>query len=207
MALPKIKKSEKAAVSLVPAWHPNFRNFERLPDVKVVRTSFFVNCVAVVITLVVLLYFGLQEYKLRDVRLQINDWQHQIDANQKPSEQAVSLYRKFQEAEGKATEIAAFVKSNIIRSNFVVDLGQSLPDNIVLTAIEVRETDVVLRGLVRGTSEEASGKAEAYLDQLRGSPRLRTKFDAEMPSISRDTKANQLDFEIVLKSKNQGPYE
>ena len=37
------KKPDAAAANLTPAWHPNFRNFERLPDTKVVRTTFFIN--------------------------------------------------------------------------------------------------------------------------------------------------------------------
>ena len=41
------KKSEAAAAPTVPAWHPNFRNYEKLPDLKVVRTAFFVNGAAI----------------------------------------------------------------------------------------------------------------------------------------------------------------
>ena len=47
--LPLLKKKTKAASSApqMPAWHPSFRNYERLPDIKVVRTVFFVNAVAI----------------------------------------------------------------------------------------------------------------------------------------------------------------
>ena len=37
------KKPDAAAANQTPAWHPNFRNFERLPDTQVVRPTFFVN--------------------------------------------------------------------------------------------------------------------------------------------------------------------
>jgi hypothetical protein len=203
MALFKIKKTERTAVSLVPAWHPNFRNFDRLPDVKVVRTSFFVNCVAVVITLVVLFYFGLQEYKLHEVRLQIADWQRQIDANQKPSEKAVGTYHKFQAQESKVAEVVAYVKSDFVRSDFIIELGQSLPDNIVLDSININESGVSLHGIVQGTFTVATGQAEAYLDQLRADPRLSAKFEATMPGgLNQDSKADQMNFNIVLKAKN-----
>ena len=49
------RKPEKAAAPLVPAWHPNFRNFQRLPDTKAVRTSFFLNGIAAVVTICLLL--------------------------------------------------------------------------------------------------------------------------------------------------------
>ncbi len=205
MSLFKIKKSEKAAGSLVPSWHPNFRNFERLPDVKAVRTSFFVNCAAIMIASGVLLYFGLQEYKLREVRVQIDDWQRQIDDNKKPSEQAVRLYQQFQNEEKKATEVADFVKADFVQSDFIIELGQSLPKDIALNSIDVQEGGAYLRGIVRGTSDEASGLAQAYINQLRANPSLSKKFETiSMPSLNRDSKVGQLDFEISLKAKKGG---
>ena len=43
-----LKKKSDAAAPAVPAWHPNFRDYEKLPDVKVVRTAFFINAAAIV---------------------------------------------------------------------------------------------------------------------------------------------------------------
>jgi hypothetical protein len=203
MALFKIKKGDKAAAALAPSWHPNFRNFDRLPDVKVVRTSFFVNCAAIVIVSGVLLYLGLQEYKLHGIRIQISDCERQIEENKKPSEQAVRLYVKFQGEEKKAEEVAAFIKTDFVRSDFVIELGQSLPTNIALESIDLHEGGVSLRGIVRGTSDEASGLAQAYINLLRADPQLSTKFQAiTMPSLDRDGKDGQLTFEIFMKSKN-----
>jgi hypothetical protein len=203
MSLFKIKKSEKAASSLAPSWHPNFRNFDRLPDVKVVRTSFFVNCFAIMITSAVLLCFVLQEYKLHEVRLQIGDWQRQIDDNKKPSEQAVQLYQKFQNDEKKVAAVDAFVKTDFVRSDFIIELGQSLPKDIALTSVEVNEAGASLHGIVRGTYDEASGQAQTYINQLQADPSLSQKFGTiTMPNIDPDSKGNQLNFEISMKSKN-----
>jgi hypothetical protein len=204
MALFKLKKSDKAAVSLVPSWHPNFRNFERLPDVKAVRTSFFVNCAAIVIALGFLLYFGLQEYNLRAIRMQISDAQRQIDDNRKPSEQSVQFYQKFQGEEKKVADVAAFVKTDFVRSDFIIELGQSMPENVVLNSIDLHEGGVSLHGIVRGTSDEASGLAQAYINQLQADPDLSRKFDSiTMPGLNRDARGGQLAFEIFLKSKTE----
>jgi hypothetical protein len=206
MSLFKFKKGGKATVSLVPSWHPNFRNFERLPDVKVVRTSFFVNCAAIVLTSGFLLYFGLQEYNLHAILVQISDWQRQIDDNKKPSEQAVRLYQQFQAEEQKVAEVAGFMKTDFVQSDFVIELGQSLPKNIALNSIDVSEGGVSLHGIVRGTSsDEAFGRAQTYINQLQADPRLSQKFEAiTMPNIDPDAKANQMDFVISMKSKNGG---
>jgi hypothetical protein len=205
MSLFKIKKSEKAAGSLMPSWHPNFRNFDRLPDVKVVRTSFFVNCAAIVIAAGFLLYFGLQEYKLHGIRVQISDVDRQIDGNKAPSEQAVRLYKQFQAEEMKAAEVAAFVKTDYVRSDFLIELGQSLPRNIALNSIEVGKDGVTLRGIVRGSSADASGLAQAYINQLQDDPGLSQKFESiEFNGGTLEVKAGQLDFEITMKPKSGG---
>jgi hypothetical protein len=206
MPLHKLIKNEKTGGSLVPPWHPNFRNFDRLPDVKVVRTSFFVNCVAIMIALAALIYVGLQEFKLRDVRTGsegINYWQSQIDADQRSSTKAVALYQKFQAEEKKTAEVAAFTRRDFVISDFIIAIGKSLPDNIELNSINVQDSGVTLSGIVRGTSDEASGQAETYVDQLRLNPEVGLKFlSISLTSLARGTKAGQLDFQIVLKAKN-----
>jgi hypothetical protein len=56
MAPPQTKKSDAALV--VPAWHPNLRIVEQLPDTKVVRTAFFVNGAAMLVAIALALYLG-----------------------------------------------------------------------------------------------------------------------------------------------------
>ena len=47
------KKSDADAAPAVPAWHPNFRNYQKLPDIKVVRTAFFVNGIAILLVVAI----------------------------------------------------------------------------------------------------------------------------------------------------------
>jgi len=168
MALPFLKKkSEAAAVPLVPAWHPNFRNYEKLPDIKVVRTAFFVNAAAITITLALLTYFGFQEWQLHTLKIQIADWQRQIDRDKSGSDKALALYKKFQAQESKFQEVDAFLKSKPHVSELIIRLGQTLPPNIAIDSFDLRETGLALRLTVRGTPDAAAGYANAYLGQLR----------------------------------------
>ena len=68
------KKPEGAAGPVTPYWHHNFRNFERLPDTKVVRTAFFVNGAAIVVAAIMVSWVVLQEYKIHDLNGRIADW-------------------------------------------------------------------------------------------------------------------------------------
>jgi len=100
LSLPK-KNPDKAAAASTPAWHPNFRNFAQLPDTKHVRTSFFVNGVAVVVAGIFLLLFVYQEYRLAESRQQLKNWEQQIERDRPNSAKAVALFKKFQDEEKK----------------------------------------------------------------------------------------------------------
>lgn len=171
------KKSEAAAAPLVPSWHPNFRNYEKLPDIKVVRTAFFINGAAISIALALLIYAGTREWELRHVRAQVAEWEAQIARDKKPSDQAVALFKKFQAEEVKINEVDAFVKSRPLVSEVLIRLAETLPAHIAIDGWDLRDAGMTLRLAVRGTPDTASGRATAYLEQLRADQEFTRLFE------------------------------
>ena len=196
------KPSEKPAVSLMPAWHPDFRNTSRLPDTKVVRTSFFVNGVAIMVTLVLALYVVYSEYSLHNIRGQIADGQRQIDSDKMGSDRALILFKKFQEEEKKLIELRDFQASKIAGSDFLVHLGKSLPPGVVLNSVDYGPAKILLRGHVYGPPDDAIGHASAYVDALGKYPALAPLFETiTLTGINRDQAVDRLNIEILLKFK------
>lgn len=193
------KKSEAAAAPLVPHWHPNFRNFEKLPDIKVVRTAFFVNGAAVSVALALVIFFGAQEWQLRGLRIQIAEWQTQIDKNKPGSDQAVANYKKFQAEEARITEVESFLKSKPILSDLLIHIGQTLPTNMALDGLDFRENGLVMRLTVRGTSDAALGYATNYLEQLRGDKRLAAFDEFTITTSTRNPSTGRLAVEMFLR--------
>lgn len=187
---------------LVPAWHPNFRNFDRLPDTKAVRTSFFVNGVAVVIVISLLLVFAYQEYALFVLNRQITEWQARIDGNQKASALAVVEYKKFQAEEKKIAELEAFVSTPKPLSVLLLDLSRTLPPRIALLNVIYRLDGVNLRGVVRGAGDRASGEVASYVQKLKKEPAFSTVFDTiSQSALGRDSQGDRLSFELFMKYK------
>jgi hypothetical protein len=210
MALPFLKKkSEVAAGPLTPAWHPNFRNYEKLPDIKVVRTAFFVNAAAITVVLALITYFGSQEWQLRSLKSQIADWQRQIDRDKAGSDRAIALYKKFDAQQAKFAEVDAFLKAKPPVSDLLVRLAQTLPPNIALDSLDLRESGLALRVTVRGTPDAASGYANAYLEQLRADKQF-ANFDQTGPngfaitSVQRNTSTGRLNAEFFLSIPKAG---
>src|SRR4051812_15922887 len=99
------RKAEAGTVSLIPPWHPDFRNRTQLPDIKVVRTSFFVNGISAFVAIALLVSLAAREYELYSLNAQVKFWQTQIDRDRATSTQAVTLYKKFQDEERRINEV------------------------------------------------------------------------------------------------------
>ena len=95
-----LKKSDEQA-DVEPLWHPDFRNVERLPDTKVVRTTFFINTAAIATTLALMMWLGYREFHIRNLEQQIADAEHQIDTNSRQNKEALRLSQIFTDEEKK----------------------------------------------------------------------------------------------------------
>ena len=204
MALPFLKKkSEAPAVSLMPSWHPNFRNYEKLPDIKVVRTAFFVNGAAISLALALGIYLAFQEWSLHVLKTQIADAERQVAHDKAGSDQAVALFKKFQTDGARMLEVDAFIKSKPNVSDLLVRLAQTLPANIAIDSFDLRENGLALRLTVRGAPDAASGYANAYLDQLRADKQF-ARFDQVTPNgfaitnVQRNVATGRLNVEFFL---------
>ena len=206
--LPLPKKSD-AQPAVAPLWHPNFRNFERLPDTKVVRTTFFVNTAAIALTLSLLLWFGYNEYHIKSLTDQIADAQKQIDDNSRQNKEAMRLSKIFADEQKKLAEAGAFQSSRLHPSEFIALLGETQPKEISIDSIDGRLTGTAanppvyqLRGVVAGTPDQASGAASKYVDMLRAQAKLGAIFDpVTLNALNRDARSNFLAFDISLKMK------
>lgn len=206
MSLLQLKKRDAEPV-VAPAWHPNFRNFERLPDTKVVRTTFFINVAAGALAVILAGIVGWREYETYTFAAQTEAAETRIAANQAKNAEALRLTKTFTDEEKKFTEASAFVKSPLSASEFVALLGATLPREIQLEYLDYRPNDATnpqctIRGLAAGSKDQASGIASAYVAALQTQPRFAEVFSAvELRALNPDARTGTLIFEIVLKFK------
>jgi len=207
--LPLTKRGDATPVA-APLWHPNFRNYERLPDTKVVRTTFFINAASIAVALLLLLWVGKREYRIHELGQQVADAEKQIDGNQKQNNEAIRLSGIFSEEQKKIADVEAFAHTPLSPLDFVLQLGRTLPKEIQLESADMRmaepaNSQCILRGLVAGTKDQASGTVSAYLDTLRTAPKFSSAFDnVSLISLNLDQRSGLLAFEIVAKFRQPG---
>lgn len=205
-----LRKKGDAGPVTAPLWHPNFRNYERLPDTKVVRTAFFVNVLTGGIAACLLLYTGFNEFRIRSLNQQVADSQQQIDNRSAQNAEALRLSQVFAEEEKKLAEAIAFTTVAIPPTEFVTLLGETLPKEIAIEYMDLRYADttgpmVVLRALAAGSPEQASGAASSYADVFRTHPRFIAGVEkADITNVNRDASRGVITFEVVLRLKVPG---
>lgn len=204
-----LSKKSDAQPAAAPLWHTNFRNFERLPDTKVVRTTFFINTAAIAIAVGMLLWVGSRELTNRSVLEQVAEAQRQIEANKVQNAEAIRLSKAFAEEQKKLDEAAAFVKVPISPLEFVDLIGQTMPKEFIIDVLDMRVTDArnpvfSLRGRVAGSPDTASGLASSYVDMLRANPQLGSIFDPiTLNRIDRNSDGFYMTFDISLTLKSE----
>jgi hypothetical protein len=178
------KKKSEADAPQSAAWHPNFRNHGNLPDIKVVRTAFFVNGAAILLAVSLAIYFGYKEWTLHVLRGQIAAADTLIRHDKPVSDQALAQFKKFQTEEIRINEVEAFLKSKPSISRLIIHLGRTLPPNIALDSVILADNGLVIRISVRG-GDAGPGYANAYLEQLKVDKVLTERFEpAEMTTIT-----------------------
>ncbi len=197
------KKGSGTAGDIIQAWHPNFRNPAELPDIKTVRTKFFVNAACVILGVGALLSWLYMEYNVHTISAELNSVNQQIAHDTKGSLEAIAQYKKFKGSEAKITELATFAAGQkLLLSDFIADLGQTLPEHVVVTGIEAKDAQIELRGVIKSAPELASTISAAYEKQLREAGKSTDRFSsATLTNLTRDPATSFMNFEIVLKFK------
>lgn len=197
-----LKKKAEATASQVPAWHPNFRNYQKLPDIKVVRTAFFINGFTALIAISMIVWTVKREYELHATNAAIADFQAQIDKDEPESKKAIALFGKFKDEEKRANDVEAFVKSKPLVSDILQRFAETRPKNVAIKSIDLRENGIVLRVSVRGDAVTANTDHVNYVELLKKVRFLADNFDpAEIKAANTDPTTGYLEGEIHLAPK------
>jgi hypothetical protein len=162
----------REAKAAVAGWHPDFRDVRKLPDVKVVRTAFFINGALAVTAVLLAGSLAFREWQVREVAGKIEEEERKIARDRPLSEAALKQYQAFREDHSRMEEVAAFVGARPSLPALLRRLGETLPPELAMDGCELREDGLAVRFTVRGDALAASGLATRYLETLRGDAAL-----------------------------------
>ena len=90
----------------------------------------------------------------------------------------------------------------MVLSDYILQIGASLPASVTLNSIDYKSSAVMLVGSISGAPDEASGLAMTYVDRLRKSEPFSQLFETiTLSNIARDPGTGQIRFAIDLRFK------
>lgn len=137
-----------------PAWRPNFRNAETLPDIKVVRTHFLINVAAVSLAAALLIFLAYREYLIADMAETVNATRANIAASASSDRRNVRASGEFQKLEREVSEVSKFLNVPVA------------PDELILVLASVQPPEMILDSLSFSPSVTRQGRRETIRYQI-----------------------------------------
>ncbi len=115
------------------AWHPDFRNTQTLPDIKPVRSMFFINFGTLALTIILVFYWGFLEWQLATLGRLTRKDQCEIERLEKLNKEWLKQSAEFERVAKLISEIQGFVALPLKPSEFFSAVGSIKPANMVFT--------------------------------------------------------------------------
>ena len=130
----------KSKKDIQPFWRPNFVNRSELPDIKVIRTDFIINFIAIMLALGVTFFYLQQEYRAHILKGAISDAEEEIrDASAQDAEN-LKLSQSFLDSAKYVVEVERFLESPFRIHEFLYDLARIKPDDLIYKSISLSES-------------------------------------------------------------------
>ena len=154
-----------------PHWHPNFVITPELPDIKIVRTNFIVNGIAISLALGVLFLIGQHEYKAKALEATNARLENRISQAEAGDKENLRLNREFKEAAAYVIEVSKFSKTPFLVHELVQTLSLIKPNDLIYKSISISEA-VTKEGkkdvITYRVNLNGDAKSLVVLDQFKG---------------------------------------
>ncbi|MGK0239890.1 MAG: hypothetical protein ACI92G_003372 [Candidatus Pelagisphaera sp.] len=178
------------------SWRPDFRDTNSLPDVKTVRTSFFVSALALSLAVMSIMRLGFHEYSISSAEEKIEAVNAEITARQGVHAKAIGMNNKFIEKVRRIDEIDEFERDQMIASDMLVFVCKTLMPDMSLLSVEFDENKTVLHGFVVA-NEETDSLLRQYMERLKEIELLSERYDEfTQVSVERQPGTDQIKFHL-----------
>ena len=172
-ALKKKKKKD------FPAWHPDFRVGEDLPDIKAVRTDFLINIGSIVLALALLFWIAYREATINSLQGDLGALTSEQKRLEPENRQLVLLNSRFLRQKQLYDDLEKFYDIPVDVPRFLADIADFRPEGVSFEEIAFQEMEqatkenversyrIYLRGETKNLQDAAALK-----ESLEGLPYL-----------------------------------
>lgn len=205
-----------------PAWHPNFRDPEALPDIKVVRTDFAFNLIACALAFALLGLVGFNEYTAMSLGSEVSKLESKRTALRGPDSKSITISNNFAKQAERVGQVAEFMEQPASISKLLVEVANIIPEDMLLSSFayslamenvtkgkkksRVRIRRIQIRGNVTGNPESAPELVDDFRQDLLELPTIKPHIDTiKLASLERDDTLDVFNYTLDLTFKPLDP--
>lgn len=184
----------KANKNLQPNWRPNFVNAAELPDIKVIRTDFIINFIAVLLMLLVGFYVLQREYRAYALKNTIEGLEQRIRVAEADDAASLKLSREFRDLAANIAELEKFYATPVMMHELLAAITRIRPDELIFKQLS----------LVESLVEEDTKQIVTYRINISGEVRSLTVLDEFKGELSNWDLLNFEGYALVIDESLQG---
>lgn len=184
-----------------PYWRPDFKVQSTLPDIKVVRTDFLINFLAVALVMVVAFVLLQREYRAYSLRSSIASMEERVRVAEADDKLHLKESERFRESAKSVEELQAFFRAPFVAHEFLTEVSLLKPDELIFSRVKFSEN--VFTPKTKGKSKTKAKPQLAYNISIEGDVRgldVLTEFKGALQAA---TSLNPDGFEVVVNESMQ----
>ena len=198
IVIKRSKRQEQAPLY----WRPDFRDREQLPDIKTIRTGFFLSALAATLAAMTLIFVGIREYKIMNLKGNIEEIQKEIDVYRVENALIVNKNKAFRENILKIQEIVAFVDEKAVSSDLIMDVAGALSGGMVFRKFEYKEATARFEGTIP-SKVDSDNALNGFIENLKAIESLNTRFKKfNQTSVVRQKESGDVDFIVDMNNED-----
>ncbi|WP_221774700.1 hypothetical protein [Pelagicoccus albus] len=190
---------KKKEIGLSYNWRPDFRDLEDLPELRAVRTQFFLPTLFLVIAGVTIVFSVLREVHVKNIQQNIESLKVEIASYQEKHDAKVELNSGFMNTTRTLDEIVQFRSGRLLGSDFLLAVSSRLLEGMYLSRIEYIEGRASIEGNLKVSAEEASRLVDKFMVSLEEADVLQGLLDDyKLTSLERSAGGAHFNFRIEV---------
>lgn len=201
-------KGDVASPAGETPWHVDCQLSADLPSKQLVGRRFILGAVALGLAALMVTITVWQVFVTNSLHADTDYWDAEMGKNKKLFDELTRAASELQERSSRLDAAYDLMASPYQVSDFVMNLGRTLPRSTRIDRIELSQGKIALSGALREPSETASGTLNHYLDELRKSATIGPLFSSiGLTAFQRESDSDAMAFEITFKLKVVPPVQ
>lgn len=184
-----------------PYWRPDFKIQSTLPDIKVVRTDFIINSIAVALALIAGFTLLQREYRAYSLRSAIVGMEQRIRVSEADDNLNLQESARFRESAQSIEELQRFFRVPFTAHDFLAELSLLKPKGLIFSRVMISEA--VITSKKKGQGGTAAKPQVKYTINVTGDVRELTVLTQFKGALKASPLLNPEGFEVMVNESMQ----